>query len=184
LCLQRQSGEGRLCLGGEHGDGGRFNAEARLARLPLTLLNPWLGDQLSLAGEINLDSRFSGTLAAANGEWTLSADHTRLTVRDVGQDHVFDLDTARLDGTLQQGSLASQLALVVAGHGSLDAELNTRLSAAAPVDGRLRLDIPKLDDFAALIPQIGELNGAVRGELNLSGTQDAPRLSGQIDLTG
>ncbi|WP_133493594.1 translocation/assembly module TamB domain-containing protein [Alcanivorax sp. 24] len=184
LCLQRQSGEGRLCLGGEHGDGGRFNAEARLARLPLTLFNPWLGDQLSLAGEINLDSRFSGTLAAANGEWTLSADHTRLIVRDTGQDHVFNLDTARLDGTLERGNLASQLALVVAGHGSLDAELNTRLSAAAPVDGRLRLDIPKLDDFAALIPQIGELNGAVRGELNLSGTQDAPRLSGQIDLTG
>ena len=184
LCLQIRVDPGRLCLTGSHAANGRIEGNLEVRSLPLALANPWLGDGINLEGRLRADATFSGSAAQPRGQWSLNLQDA--ATRFVGVDPPLTLvfEQAALTGTLENGRLDQQLDLVVTDQGEVHAQVASGLDLNAPMDGRLRLDIPRLNDLAPLLPRVGELEGRVQGDLNLGGTPAGPRLDGEIALVG
>ncbi len=184
LCLQSRDDPGRLCLTGSHAANGRIDGNLEVRSLPLALANPWLGDGINLEGRLRADATFSGSAAQPRGQWSLNLQDA--ATRFVGVDPPLTLvfEQAALTGTLENGRLDQQLDLVVTDQGEVHAQVASGLDLNAPMDGRLRLDIPRLNDLAPLLPRVGELEGRVQGDLNLGGTPAGPRLDGEIALVG
>lgn len=181
LCLQSRADPGRLCLAGSHAADGRIDANLEVRDLPLALANPWLGG-VSLDGRLRADATFGGSVDQPRGQWSLNLENA--STRFVGAEPPLTLtfEQAALTGTLENGRLDQQLDLVVTDQGEVHAQVESGLDLEAPMSGRLRLDIPRLDDLAPLLPRVGELRGRVEGDLNLAGTPARPRLDGEIAL--
>lgn len=182
LCLQSRADPGRLCLAGSHAADGRIDANLEVRDLPLALANPWLGGGVSLDGRLRADATFGGSVDQPRGQWSLNLENA--STRFVGAEPPLTLtfEQAALTGTLENGRLDQQLDLVVTDQGEVHAQVESGLDLEAPMSGRLRLDIPRLDDLAPLLPRVGELRGRVEGDLNLGGTPARPRLDGEIAL--
>ena len=182
LCLQSRDDPGRLCLAGDHAANGSIDANLEVRDLPLALANPWLGDGVKLDGRLRADATFGGRVDRPRGQWSLSLEDA--STRFVGAEPPLTLvfQQAALTGNLDNDRLDQQLDLVVADQGEVHARVESGLSLDAPMSGRLRLDIPRLDDLAPLLPRVGELQGRVQGDLNLGGTPAGPRLDGEIAL--
>ena len=182
LCLQGRDDPGRLCLAGSHTADGRVDGTLEIRSLPLALANPWLGDSVSLDGRVRADATFGGSLARPLGQWSLSLEEA--STRFIGAEPPLTLafQQAALTGSLENGRLDQQLDLVVTDQGEVHARVESGLGLNEPMSGRLSLDIPRLNDLAPLLPRVGELEGRVRGDLNLGGTPAGPRLDGEIAL--
>ncbi len=182
LCLQSRDDPGRLCLAGHHTANGRLEASLEVRDLPLALANPWLGDGISLDGRLRANATFDGSVDQPRGQWSLSLEDA--STRFVGAEPPLTLafQQAALTGTLEKGRLDQQLDLVVTDQGEVHARVESGLGLNEPMSGRLRLDIPRLNDLAPLLPRVGELEGRVQGDLNLGGTAAGPRLDGEIAL--
>ena len=184
LCLQSRDDPGRLCLTGSHAANGRIDGNLEVRSLPLALANPWLGDGINLEGRLRADATFSGSAAQPRGQWSLNLQDAAARLVGVDPPLTLVFEQAALTGTLENGRLDQQLDLVVTDQGEVHAQVASGLDLNAPMDGRLRLDIPRLNDLAPLLPRVGELEGRVQGDLNLGGTPAGPRLDGEIALVG
>jgi len=183
LCLNSGSDPGRLCASGEHGAGGRLDASLDVQDLPLALANPWLGGQIALDGRLRADARLAGTVQQPRGQWSLALDDASARFIGIETPLTLAFEQAALTGNLENGRLKQQVDLVVTDQGEMHARVESGLDLEAPLDGRLQLSIPRLDDLAPLLPRVGELQGRVQGDLNLGGIPTQPRIKGEIALT-
>ena len=168
LCLQSRDDPGRLCLTGSHAANGRIDGNLEVRSLPLALANPWLGDGINLEGRLRADATFSGSAAQPRGQWSLNLQDAAARLVGVDPPLTLVFEQAALTGTLENGRLDQQLDLVVTDQGEVHAQVASGLDLNAPMDGRLRLDIPRLNDLAPLLPRVGELEGRVQGRSPLA----------------
>tara|TARA_A100001391_G_scaffold174259_1_gene136618 strand:- start:8306 stop:11827 length:3522 start_codon:yes stop_codon:yes gene_type:complete len=180
LCLAGDAG-GSLCLAGSH-RGGDLDGQATVRALPLALAEPWLGDSITLKGSVDAEAQISGTVNAPTGQWHLALDGTELTLTTLEEPSTFRLSEARLTGTLDNDRLENQLDLVVAGQGELHARVANGVSAEAPLQGEIRVDVPSLADLAPLIPRVGQVSGRLGGDLALGGSLAHPAVGGELAL--
>ncbi len=89
--------------------------------------------------------------------------------------------TAQLQG---ETATASATAALLDG-GSLDAKLNaSSLTSQAPgIGGTIDASLPTLSPFAAFVPGVANLDGAINAQVRLGGTLAAPEITGNIDAT-
>ena len=179
--------DAKLCLDAGWSRDGALNANLKLTKLPLELLNSILDSDLELSqhasGELTWASR-ANQPANGHAEIHLSPGE----VRYAGEtDSLFKTGPGLIGFELQDGSLSSgNLDIPLPGLGEIDLDVNIPQATAglnSELDGRLRVELNDLDILAIFIPVINRAEGHFNADLVLSGSPANPFLSGPLSLT-
>jgi translocation and assembly module TamB len=177
-----------LCMAANLAKGGALEASYSFEHVPLALANA-LAPQ-AMPGQLRGEVRGAGSLRRApDGQWfgdaRVDSPAARLVMEAAAQSplgqHTYLLyenlaieatlegtrATARLDAALDHGGR-------LAGHVAL-----SNLTADTPgLDGEITASLPTLAPFAAFVPTVANLDGAIDARLHLGGTLAAPQLTG------
>lgn len=181
-CFVPEGSSGSLCA---EADWPR-SASVQGREVPLSLLDPWLGDTdgaaLTAFGELAIDAEIAPAAAGWNGSLTLASSDGG--IRLDGQDGVvFGYDSLDLRGTIAGEAIDATLALQLADRlGRIDGQVSTGLGDGAPLDGQLVLDIGDLTFLELFSTDIASPSGRVEGRIALGGTLAEPLLNGSARL--
>lgn len=183
-----------LCAQGNLQPDGSMHASYSLDNVPLALANSLSDEELPLQfsgllegkGDIRRDAegnlfgtaslrspsgRMDRTLATEEGEADPAERETLLSYDD------FRLE-ANLSGPDARVSMSTRLQQ----SGSLQAEGQARglNQPDTQINGRLNASLPDLAPFAVFAPQLANVHGRMDAQANVSGTVQAPVISGQV----
>lgn len=178
-----------LCFDNSLVSADQLSLDARLEALPMALLQPWLGERVTVTGtaDAQLKLRRQGGELALDADW--QQGETRLAVDEVGGERV-DTAIRELTLALHATEASAQLTGRLRGDYGVAAELagtvTTPLSESAPLDLRLQLQVPDLAEAGPLLNRFAGLeaaHGQLAADLHLGGTRADPELSGEAHLT-
>ncbi len=175
-------GAARVCAEGA-GQAGAWQASLDAASIPLALVaNPWR-DDLRYEGELGLRVDVSQDGGPVTGEARLDVTPGRVagTIGDMTTD-LIEFGAGRVEATLAEERVDAMLELALADGGELAASVGIERAAPHPLAGRVRAALGELDLAAELVPQIGEIEGGLSADLELSGTLAEPGVSGEAEL--
>ncbi len=185
-----RSGDAGLCLEDTSVAPGRLSIGGQLQDLPLSLFRPWLVAGLRFEGTANAEFRLQRdtTGTAINLQWRQgetrlqyraeSAELLETRIEQLSLDARGDAAGLRIDGRL---SGERKLEVRLAGHVlepfSADPTLALSLDARLP-------ELAALEPVARRFFPVQALRGQVDGRLEIGGHWRAPRLAGQLSLSG
>jgi translocation and assembly module TamB len=183
LCLANRS-EGHACVEGSWGAEAGWQAKLRAQTLPLALLEPFLPDDLSAQGTLQLTAQAQQPRAGKpQAELELSSASGALLYQTVNQERLsFDYRDFQITGSMQEGvaRLATRAELGAAGR--LNGRLELPLSAFDPpsqrIEGTLTARLGDMSFLQALIPAVDQVKGELAVDLAARGTLQEP----DIDL--
>ncbi|EKF73974.1 hypothetical protein A11A3_10726 [Alcanivorax hongdengensis A-11-3] len=181
LCLK--NGDSDLCLAGQHGNDGRIQADLQLDALPLSLANGLMAPLARLDGNLTAKLALSGTVDAPRGTLSARTGQAHLLIDDPDQPQTLAIEQLQLDSQLDNGRLTSKLDARTP-HGIVQLNLQNGLSATAPMDGDLTMNIDDLSALSILSPDVRNVEGRINSQFRLGGTPHQPIIQGQARLTG
>jgi len=166
-----------------------LNIAGRLAGLPMALLQPWLGESIEIDG--SADASFA--LMRRDGELVLDFDwlqgETSIALREVtGQrleTRITQL-TLALRATEQAATVAGVLRGEYGVSADLSGEIREPLSQDAPLDLRLRVELPDLSRPTPLLNRfvaLESVRGRLQADLRIGGTLRDPEILGEASLS-
>lgn len=184
LCIGNGSSS-RGCVAFQQPEAGRFVASLELERLGFDLLDALTPDVVSLSGYLTANARFEGQGALLTGNAELDVPEGAVEVVLPRASETLTFSATRLRVRSDANGLDANFQLPVDNAGRIAAELGLpgfRLSGRAtqPLTGRVRIDLDGLDRFAALAPDVSDVQGAIDGDLGLSGSLAEPIVRGKV----
>ncbi|CAD5110538.1 Translocation and assembly module subunit TamB [Pseudomonas carbonaria] len=190
--------DGRLNLGGHCwvsgpaslcGEDARLQPEPRLRyRLrdfPLASLAPWLPADFAWDGQLSADLQLDLPASGPKGLVRVDAGSGTLRVREQEQWLEFPYSRLLLDSTLQPQRIDSRLQFQGGPLGELSAQvtLDPR-PESKPLSGEFRLSGLDLAVARPFLPMVEHLAGQLNGSGRISGGLLAPRIDGNLALSG
>jgi len=180
-----------LCLQGSVTETGR-EAAFRLQDLPLATLTGLLPDGIQLQGLLNGNGRYrqsNAAAATAQAQLTTSAGELGVVHTGAEPDTLLAFAPASLSLDLDAKRAHIDVALPLqASAGNLAGQVNISAGMQGWANGRLTGEVvARLPDIAFaghLLPDVSDLHGRLDGEIRLAGTPAAPRLQGNLLLSG
>jgi translocation and assembly module TamB len=181
----------KLCAQGTVTETGR-EASFRLQDLPLAALAGLLPDGIQIQGLLNGNGRYQqSTAAAATAHVQLTSTEGDFSVaNESGEPSIllaFAPGSMTLDLDAEDARLKLRLPLQ-ANAGSLEGQASVSSSKQGWTEGRLTgellASLPDIAFVGELLPDVSELHGRLDGQIKLSGTPAAPRLQGNLLLSG
>ncbi|HEK1691275.1 TPA: translocation/assembly module TamB [Pseudomonas putida] len=179
-----RSGQASLC-----GEDQRLAPEPRLRyhlkQFPLDSLAQWLPKDFAWQGLLNADVNLDIPASGPKGAVRIDASGGTLRVRDNGRWIDFPYQALRLDSTLAPRRIDTRLNFRGERLGELS--VNTRLDPLGkdkPLSGDFRLAGLDLSVARPFVPMVERLAGQLNGSGRLSGTLLAPKVNGNLMLSG
>lgn len=179
-----RSGQASLC-----GEDQRLAPEPRLRyhlkQFPLDSLAQWLPKDFAWQGLLNADINLDIPASGPKGTVSVDASGGTLRVRDNGRWVDFPYQALRLDSTLAPRRIDTRLNFRGERLGELS--LNTRLDPLGkdkPLSGDFRLAGLDLSIARPFVPMVERLAGQLNGSGQLTGTLLAPKVNGNLALSG
>ena len=185
-CWKQQKAE--LCTHGKWEQDGAIQADAKLSRLPLALVQPLLPPGEKIEGRVSGTLKATGTVESPQLEVELELPTARYLAAAKGEQPNIDLRKAKAGATLQSGQLNAKINFDVRANergawGEAQGELQVDYSKEdQPIDGKVTLDVPDLTPLLARTPKIKDAKGSVHLRANISGTTAAPLVTGDAEL--
>ncbi|HEN8710707.1 TPA: translocation/assembly module TamB [Pseudomonas putida] len=179
-----RSGQASLC-----GEDQRLAPEPHLRyhlkQFPLDSLAQWLPKDFAWQGLLNADVNLDIPASGPKGAVRIDASGGTLRVRDDGRWVDFPYQALRLDSTLAPRRIDTRLNFRGERLGELS--VNTRLDPLGkdkPLSGDFRLAGLDLSVARPFVPMVERLAGQLNGSGRLSGTLLAPKVNGNLMLSG
>jgi len=182
-----------ICTDGVEIREDRLTAGAVLSSFPLQVLDPWLGGDITLAGQA--DARLAIDRDADGFEAMLDwkQDDTRIVFQGAVEDMLAESEVeTRLSSVrfrLTANERFAELSGSVIGAFGLAAEVDARLEAPLTPDGMLsglvRAEVPTISELRPLVDRYvstERLDGALIVDIRLGGTRSVPTLDGSARL--
>lgn len=173
----------RACANGV-GRPGDWQAMLEVADVPVGLVAGYWREDLEYDGRIDLSAQFAQDGGPVTGEARveLSPGQIAGTIGDTTTS-LIEYGAGYLQATLAPERLDAKFELPLNGGGQIAATVGLGREAPQSLAGQARAEIRDLGLAAELVPQLGEVQGRLQADLRLDGTLDAPRLSGDANLT-
>ncbi|AYC32951.1 translocation/assembly module TamB [Pseudomonas cavernae] len=157
----------------------------RLRDFPLASLGPWLPDDFAWDGQLSADLQLDLPASGPNGQVRVDAGSGNLRVREQGQWLSFPYSRLALESSLRPQRIDSLLQFQGGplGELSLQARLDPR-PASKPLAGEFRLSGVDLAVARPFLPMVEHLAGRLSGSGRISGGLLAPRIDGNLSLSG
>ncbi|MEX0430954.1 translocation/assembly module TamB domain-containing protein [Spiribacter insolitus] len=176
----------RVCAEPLRVDRDRARLHLGLARMPLTLLEPYLPAGFGLPGQVTGTAALDWQRdAGPSARLTLVSAAGRIEVPQTGSDGPLSLDYDRIvvDADLRPDRADLRLGLASPAIGTGGFVVRTDPSdAARPLDGIVWLDGVSLAPLAGALPQLRRVRGLLQARGELHGTLAAPVFRGSLRL--
>uniref|UniRef100_B1J834 Translocation and assembly module TamB C-terminal domain-containing protein n=2 Tax=Pseudomonas putida TaxID=303 RepID=B1J834_PSEPW len=179
-----RSGQASLC-----GEDQRLAPEPRLRyhlkQFPLDSLAQWLPKDFAWQGLLNADVNLDIPASGPKGAVRIDASGGTLRVRDDGRWVDFPYQALRLDSTLAPRRIDTRLNFRGERLGELSVNIHLDpLGKDKPLSGDFRLAGLDLSVARPFVPMVERLAGQLNGSGRLSGTLLAPKVNGNLMLSG
>ena len=174
----------RLCLQGQWDQSGDFNGRIQLSNLTPDRFKPFLPKGMTLATSVGGEATASGKIGGAlQGKVNLTISPGSLSMAANGQPVRFTLNGGSVqlqtDGRVASGQARFDLAQT----GQLQASLQAQDPfGAARLNGKINAAITDLKVVSAFAPQLQNVSGQLRADINFAGTVPKLVLRGDIRL--
>ncbi len=173
--------DARACVSEFDYTGKTLRTEGRLLRLPLRLAAPWLPVQLGEGGYLEANWRVQGAAGLWNGTVDMAARSLLLLPMDT-EDEAVELPDVTVRGTLAGTDLALDIAATDVGFALTGSATVSPVDPAGVLAGRVTVTSSDLSLLQTLDGRIAELDGDLKGTVDLSGTLIEPRFEGFLKL--
>lgn len=186
LCLQ--NGDSSLCAKGEwqqEKNATSIKADGELTAIPFRLVKSYLPNTVDLPGSLDADFDFRQQGKVQSGSVRLVLPDNQLTIKpEQGDAQTLRYQNAQLNASLQNNRVQSDFTIKLLDRGDIDgnATINLKSKGKHQLDGQINLDMPSIRWVDALVPAINQLNGAVKGNVRLSGLLTQPQIQGAVKL--
>lgn len=179
-----------LCLNAQWKKGSAFNSEITTKKIPLDILNPWLGDlnmhgEISAAAKLNISPNNTPTLDL---KIELIPGFFTYIVENVSRH--FKYQGGVITAQLNEHKFTAKVALELLQKSTLTANIHSDTAhwnpqnwSSSPLQGDFKLLVPQLDFLAALIPKIAQTHGSLNGHGTIGGTLKQPTLNGAATVS-
>ncbi len=185
-CWKQQNAE--LCANGKWEQDGSIQADGKLSNLPLALVQPLLPPGEKIEGRISGTFTATGSVESPQVEVELELPTARYHAVTEGAQPSIDMRKAKVSATLQSGQLNAKINFELRANekgawGKSQGDLQVDLSKEGkPMEGKVTLDYPDLSPLLARTPKIKDAKGRLHLQANISGSIDAPRITGNAEL--
>jgi translocation and assembly module TamB len=183
LCLANRSA-GHACVEGSWAAEAEWHTKVRAEDLPLTLLEPYLPDDMSTRGKLRLSAQAQQTQGEKpQAELELRSSSGALLYQDINQEQLsFGYREFLISGDVRDGVARLAASAGLGDTGRMDGRLELPLSALDPpsqrIKGTFTARLGDLGILRALIPEIDQVKGELAVDLAARGTLQEP----DIDL--
>ena len=180
LCLKNRAS--LVCSTTDWQNKAGLTAKGTLQHIPLSLFKKWLPKTVNFAGEANADFNIknqTGTakLALPDSYFTLKPEKGRPQKLQYQQAQL----NIRLNGNKVHGDFAAHI--VERGDISANAVLTLAKQASQnSIKAKINLDMPDIAWANRLMPDIQQLKGKIKAQINLSGLLNTPKVSAKANL--
>lgn len=182
FCLER--GDGRICGRGDWHSEEAWSLRTDIEQLPAALVLDPLMPGMDIEGTLAGHLAASGRGATWRGEARLRSGRISIEQRlegDTAPVAVVETLSLSANADARPDAWSVDTRIEMPGIGSLRGRLGERSGA---LDGRFNATLRELELAAALVPEIGHMDGRLDAELTVRGTPEAPELGGSARLTG
>jgi translocation and assembly module TamB len=187
--------DGSVCVAANLGQSGALEASYRIEHLSLGLANVLAPE--AMPGQLRGELHGAGKVRRAeDGQWfgdaRIDSPSARLTLRDDGAgesalgQHTYSIyENLAIEAHLQGTRAQARVNAGLDHGGTLEGRFDLDdLTAPAPaLRGDVTASLPTLAPFAAFVPTVANLDGAVNANIQLGGTVTAPEFTGNVDAT-
>ncbi len=181
-CLS--SASTRLCLQGQWNQSGDFNGRVQLSNLTPDRFKAFLPQGMTLATRVGGEATASGKVGGAlQGKLALNIAPGSLSMEANGQPVRFTLNGGTLQLDTNGRSASGQAKLDLAQTGQLQATLQAQDPfGAARLNGKVNAAITDLKGVSTFVPQLQNVSGQLRANVDVAGTLPKLALRGDIRL--
>jgi translocation and assembly module TamB len=174
----------RVCLQGQWNQSGDFNGRAQLTNLAPERFKRWLPQGVNLATSVSGDAAASGKIGGAlQGKLNLNIAPGKLSLEANGPPIRFTLNGGSLQLETNGRAASGQARLDLAQTGQLQANLQAQDPfGAARLSGKINAAITDLKVVSVFAPQLQDVSGQLRADVNVAGTVSKLALRGDIRL--
>jgi translocation and assembly module TamB len=181
FCLQ--SGAATLCPAPASFENGEVNLAVELGQIPIDLFNEFMPQDVRITGGVSGNLELSGPLDELQGNVELGAPEIILTISQLQQTEFHRLEANQLSGTYENSQISLNLDSQLAGNGLIDGQARLDLrSEETPLEARLEARFSELTWLDPFLPQLSELDGDTRIDIDVSGTLQNPLVSGDMHM--
>jgi autotransporter translocation and assembly factor TamB len=181
-CLKGEKSS--LCLAGHYAANGDFKGEAHIADFPLGLFQDYFPEGLELDGLIDADVDLRRQKNKLTGQYAVSLPgRIRLRLPAPQKSEAIALGPGSLTGELRGEEITANVDLNLAGQDTLRARLRLNTGEPQTVSGRINASLRRLDLIKPFVPQISEIKGHLRADLELDGPLQKPNISGTLAVS-
>lgn len=185
LCLMITTKDSELCIGGDWNQAAdSINASINADNISFSVFRPWIPTEIELAGEFDIQGQL--TKLEQNMNYRLAVTLHETVAGIPAQDISFTIDPSQLiqiqgDQDRLQGTL-NLLSEQLDGSISVEAVVEQLLDNPT-LDATLNLAMQDLGFVSVLTPDVQNVNGSLRGQIQLAGPLPEPVITGGLELT-
>jgi len=181
-------GDSELCLAESSAGARGFNAGLDLRRFPLATLSPWLPDDVGLAGTATSSMTIRSERGVVSGALQGSLADAVVTWRDsCSEDVRTELTEFRVDVGLAgdvldfEATVAESFGLRLVAEGQVTGVQDESPVITASISGGVP-DLASLRPLAEQLAGVGDLQGRITVDANLTGNARRPDIAGGLEL--
>ena len=184
LCLDNRDDLGKLCVSGNWLAAGESAVKANISGLSPELASAYLPPGIDIQTKLNGDVNATlGADGAMNADVALALDPGKLVLEGEPDPIEIGLESTTIDASLRGNDVSAEVAATFADLGDLDLQVTLAdFSGAGRLSGGLDADFPDLTLISAFAPQVQQVTGALKSNLSLGGTLEAPQIEGELSL--
>ena len=188
----------KFCLGNnktqacstlDYAEGSGFAAKGTLKETPLSLIKPFLPEDIDLNGTVSGSYDIQQNNGKPTGTLQFNLPDNSFTIKGEDKngddDQMFAYKDAEVNATINNRTITAKASMSIVDRGKLSANATIQLSpenGKHTIDGEAKFDIPNIYFAQNFIPHSRGLRGEFTSKLNFTGLLSQPQIKGQADL--
>lgn len=181
-CLTGQKSS--LCAEGQYWPNNDFQVEAHVSSFPTELFQDYFPEGFHISGLLDADVNLSRRKGALNGQYAVFLPgRTTLQLPTKQKSHAIVLGPGSLSGELKGQEIIAVADLRLVEQDYLRGRLRLNTGAPQTLSGQIHASVRRLDLVKPFVPQISDIQGNLRADLDIEGTLPKPGITGTLDLS-
>lgn len=179
-CLVQQAAS--LCVQGQYPANGDFNFNLKATALPTRLMKAYLPEQMDLTGTVNGDANIQQQKGVFAGHYQFNMPPSTLFLQTPKAKNEIALGASSLAGLIKGEKITADFDLALAGQDYCRGQLQINVGKSQSISGQISASINEFAMIEPFVPELSNLKGRLKADLNLKGPLQKPQVNGIIDL--
>ncbi len=175
-CLIQHSAA--LCVQGVYSANGDLSGQLKIVDLPSSLIQAQLPPDIKLITALNADASLQSKNGVLSGQYQFNTTPTSLTV----QNRELHTGASSVSGKLNGTQVSADIDLALLGQDAVRGQVQLDTGKSQALSGQLLVSVVEFSALKPFVPQLSDLKGQLKANINLVGSLTKPVINGDIDL--